>query len=270
MRSLFQEARRCIECATVDGKLRLTRRLARDWQEGRLCPETTSEPLPINVPGRPPRPLLVAPSQLAARRLSNVAGRAALLHALAHIEFNAINLAWDAVYRFRDMPAAFYDDWIEIAAEEAGHFALLRRCLEGLGCDYGDYPAHDGLWDMARRTAHDVLARMALVPRALEARGLDVTPGMITRLQQAGDPESAGALESILRDEIGHVAVGTCWFQYICRQRELEPLDTYRRLLAEFLPGPVRGPLNRRARQQAGFSRDELDLLEELSQEASC
>jgi uncharacterized ferritin-like protein (DUF455 family) len=196
-----------------------------------------------------------------------VQGRAALLHALAHIEYNAINLAWDAVYRFRNMPADYYADWVRVATEEATHFALLRERLNTLGCEYGDFPAHDGLWDMARRTAHDVLVRMALVPRALEARGLDVTPGMMARLRQAGDPESAHILQTILCDEIGHVAAGTRWFRYVCQQRHLDPLETFRRLLAEFLPGPVRRPLNREARRRAGFSRGELNLLQELSPE---
>lgn len=271
MTHLFREARRCIECASVAGKLLLTRRLAQAWRAGELLQaEASADPLPIADPGRPPRPLLVPPAQLAARRLSTVPGRAALLHALAHIEFNAINLAWDAVYRFRNMPVEFYGDWIRVAAEEATHFVLLRQRLNSHGSDYGDFPAHDGLWNMARRTAHDVLPRMALVPRALEARGLDVTPGMIARLRQAGDPESAHVLETILRDEIGHVAAGTRWYRYICRQRRLDPLETFRQLLAEFMPGPVRGPVNREARQRAGFSRDELNLLQNPSPEPPC
>ena len=262
MKSLHQCARRCIESASVDEKLLLTRCLAEAWRSGELQMDTSPDPQPGAVPGRPARPVLVAPAQLVARKLSSVQGRTALLHALAHIEFNAINLAWDAVYRFRNMPAEFYADWIRIAAEEAIHFALLRQRLNTLGCDYGDFPAHDGLWDMARRTAHDALVRMAIVPRVLEAHGLDVTPGMMARLRQAGDPESARILETILHDEIGHVAAGSRWFRYVCQQRGLDPLQTFRRLLLEYLPAPVRGPLNREARARAGFNREELDLLQ--------
>jgi uncharacterized ferritin-like protein (DUF455 family) len=203
---------------------------------------------------------MVKPRKLATRQ-----GRAAFLHALAHIEFNAINLAWDAVYRFRGMPAEFYADWIRVADEEARHFTLLRLRLTELGQAYGDFPAHDGLWHMARESAHDVLVRMALVPRVLEARGLDVTPSMIVRLHQAGDAESAAVLETILRDEIGHVQAGTRWFHYVCRQRGLDPLAAFRSLLAEYAPGRIRIPFNTDARQQAGFGADEMALLEELA-----
>jgi uncharacterized ferritin-like protein (DUF455 family) len=207
----------------------------------------------------------VHPSGVKPRKLSTRQGRASFLHALAHIEFNAINLAWDAVYRFRGMPAEFYADWIRVADEEAQHFTLLNRRLTGLGRAYGDFPAHDGLWHMARVTAHDILVRMALVPRVLEARGLDVTPAMIIRLHQAGDAESAAVLETILQDEIGHVQAGTRWFQYNCRQRGLDPLNTFRSLLAEYAPGRIRAPFNASARQQAGFGSEEMALLEELA-----
>lgn len=268
MKSLYREARACLECANVEEKLLLSRRLAQAWRQGLLRPGAAPDPVPTSAPGRPPRPLLVPPAQLASRKLSTPAGRAALLHALAHIEFNAINLACDTACRFGNLPAAFYGDWIAIAAEEAEHFVLLRQRLRDLGHDYGDFPAHDGLWTMACRTAHDPLARLALVPRTLEARGLDVTPGMIERLRQAGDPQSADILETILRDEIGHVAAGSRWFRYLCRQRRLEPLATFRHLLAEFLPRPARGPLNREARRLAGFNAEELNLLQQLSAQA--
>ena len=221
----------------------------------------------IAAPGRPARPPLVPPSQLPQRKLASEAGRAAFLHALTHIEFNAINLAWDAVYRFRGMPQSYYSDWLGVAADEARHFALLRERLRGLGYDYGDFPAHDGLWDMAVRTSHDILVRMALVPRVLEARGLDVTPPMISRLRQLGDLESVGILEVILRDEIGHVEAGSRWFNYLCKQRGLEPLLIFRQLLDEFLQGRIRSPLNLEARTKAGFRDNELDLLETLAME---
>jgi uncharacterized ferritin-like protein (DUF455 family) len=263
--NLFECARRCIDTAGVEDKLRFTRRCARAWREGRIDMTATTAPEPIAEPGRPLRPQLVHPSQVKPRKLATRQGRASFLHALAHIEFNAINLAWDAVYRFRGMPAEFYADWIRVADDEARHFTLLNLRLTELGQAYGDFPAHDGLWHMARETAHDILVRMALVPRVLEARGLDVTPAMIVRLRQAGDAASAAVLETILQDEIGHVQAGTRWFQYICRQRGLDPLESFRRLLAEYAPGRIRAPLNTRARQQAGFGADEMALLEELA-----
>ena len=181
---------------------------------------------------------------------------------MAHIEFNAINLAWDAVYRFRGLPRAYYDDWVGVADEEARHFGLMRDRLRTLGHDYGDFPAHDGLWSMARRTAADPLARMALIPRVLEARGLDVTPNMITRFRDAGDGETADCLAIILRDEISHVAAGTRWFHFLCAERGLEPESQYFELLARYLGGEVRGPLNLEDRRRAGFSEAELERLQ--------
>jgi uncharacterized ferritin-like protein (DUF455 family) len=263
--NLFECAKSCIDAAGVEEKLRLTRYCAQNWREGHIVTTATPGPEAISEPGRPARPQLVHPSGVKPRKLSTRQGRASFLHALAHIEFNAINLAWDAVYRFREMPAEFYADWIRVADEEAHHFSLLNQRLEALGQAYGDFPAHDGLWHMARVTAHDILVRMALVPRVLEARGLDVTPAMIMRLQQAGDADSAAILETILRDEIGHVQAGTRWFQYVCRQRGLDPLETFRSLLAEYAPGRIRAPFNEGARQQAGFGSDEMTLLEELA-----
>jgi uncharacterized ferritin-like protein (DUF455 family) len=263
--NLFECARRCIGAAGVEDKLRLTRRGARAWRDGRIDITATAAPEPIADPGRPARPQLVHPSRVKSRKLATRQGRASFLHALAHIEFNAINLAWDAVYRFRGMPVEFYADWIRVADEEAHHFTLLNQRLAELGQVYGDFPAHDGLWHMARETAHDILARMALVPRVLEARGLDVTPAMIMRLQQVGDAGSAAVLETILRDEIGHVQAGTRWFHFVCRQRGLDPLETFRSLLAEYAPGRIRAPFNLIARKQAGFGSEEMALLEELA-----
>jgi len=262
---VFECAKCCIDAAGVEEKLRFTRRYARNWREGHIVMTATAGPEPIAEPGRPARPQLVHPSGVKPRKLSTVQGRASFLHALAHIEFNAINLAWDAVYRFRGMPVDFYADWIRVADEEAHHFSLLNQRLEDLGHAYGDFPAHDGLWHMARVTAHDILVRMALVPRVLEARGLDVTPAMIVRLRQAGDAESAAVLATILHDEIGHVQAGTRWFQYVCRQRGLDPLGTFQSLLAEYAPGRIRAPFNDGARREAGFGPDEMALLEELA-----
>jgi len=262
--SLYARARACIDACDPDAKLALTRTTAQAWRAGALGTVGDAGPEVIGVPGRPEHPDLVHPSRVVSRKLSSEAGRAALLHALAHIEFNAINLAWDAVYRFRSLPPAYYNDWVRVADEEAQHFRLLRERLRSLGHDYGDYPAHNGLWDMACRTGHDVLVRMALVPRVLEARGLDVTPAMIERLLRAGDADSARVLEIIFRDEIGHVEIGSRWFRYLCRQRELDPLQTFRKLLDEYMQGRLRRPLNYPARQLAGFDSDELELLREM------
>ena len=263
---MFAAARACLAAADPDEKLELTAATASEWlprlsAAGAAAPRHDGELHPIERPGRPSRPVLVHPRDVPQRRLSSPAGRAALLHAVAHIEFNAINLAWDAVQRFAALPASYYADWIAVAADEARHFALVRGRLRDLGHDYGDFPAHDGLWEMARRTAGSLVARMALVPRLLEARGLDVTPGMIERLRGAGDPGSVAVLEVILADEVGHVAAGSRWFEWSCRAVGLEPADTFRRLLAEHAPGALRGPYNVRARLAAGFSAGELDRL---------
>jgi uncharacterized ferritin-like protein (DUF455 family) len=194
-------------------------------------------------------------------------GLAALIHAIAHIEFSAINLAWDAVYRFRGMPRDYYDDWVRVAAEEAQHFRWLREHLRSLGYDYGDFEVHAGLWEMAEHTAHDPLIRMALVPRVLEARGLDATPQMIERLRAVGDESGVAILKVILSDEIGHVAAGSRWFRYLCIQRGLDPGPTFRELVMRYFKGHIKGPLNREARLQAGFSVQELADLERRTQE---
>jgi uncharacterized ferritin-like protein (DUF455 family) len=221
----------------------------------------------IAVPGRPTKPDLISPKKLKHRKLSSAAGRAHLIHAVTHIEFNAINLALDAVYRFHDMPVAFYRDWLQVAAEEAYHFSLLNERLGTMGYYYGELPAHNGLWEMTVNTDHDVLVRMALVPRVLEARGLDVTPGIMQRLQTVGDRDSIAILKIILADEIGHVAIGSKWFHYCCDQRELEPIETFKALLLEYMGTPVRSPLHIEARLQAGFTQQELDELLEMEQQ---
>ena len=216
----------------------------------------------LDTPGLPDRPLLASPKTMPRRELNGPENHAALIHALAHIEFNAINLALDAVQRFSGFPLAFYDDWLKVAAEEAYHFRLLRGHLRGLGRDYGDFPAHAGLWEMAAKTAHDPLARMALVPRLLEARGLDVTPDIQRKLRGFGDRAGADILDIILRDEIGHVAAGDRWFRHLCNERGLEPASTFRLLLATpGVPRPRR-PFNETARLAAGFSQEEMATLD--------
>lgn len=212
-------------------------------------------------PGRPERPLLVPPTAVSHRSLASQTGRVALLHALAHIEFNAINLALDAIWRFAGFPAAYYDDWRKVAIEEAAHFTLLRDHLRSMGCDYGDTVAHDGLWDMARKTAHDALARMAMVPRVLEARGLDVTPGLIAKLTQSGDQKAADILKTILDDEIGHVAIGTRWYQWLCSARGVDPVKTLLNLMLAHDAPRMHPKPNIAARLAAGFTAHEIRQL---------
>jgi uncharacterized ferritin-like protein (DUF455 family) len=262
---LFASALECLLECDVDAKLARTARVAAAWRRGALALDpAVDEPRALPVPGRPPRPLLVAPRDVAKRPLGTAPGRAALLHAVAHIEFNAINLAWDAVYRFRGLPREWYDDWVAVADDEARHFQLLAPRLASYGIAYGDQSAHNGLWQMAVQTAHDPLARMALVPRVLEARGLDVTPAMIERLLQAGDPDTAAVLAIILREEVAHVAAGSRWFDYLCGERGLEPRATFLALIREFAPSAVRGPFNHQARLAAGFDAAELETLAAL------
>jgi uncharacterized ferritin-like protein (DUF455 family) len=268
MSALASAALDCLLERDVAAKLARTAATAIAWREGRLALDGPDPPpvVDLPVPGRPDRPILVPPRELARRGLGSVEGRIALLHAVAHIEFNAVNLAWDAVYRFRGLPRAYYDDWVAVADDEARHFALLAGRLAAHGAAYGDLPAHDGLWTMAVRTAADPLARMALVPRVLEARGLDVTPGMIERLRAAGDGASAAVLEVILAEEVAHVAAGSRWFEYLCAAQELEPGPTFLALVRRHAAGAVRPPFNEPARRRAGFGPHELAGLAALGQ----
>jgi len=260
--NLFDIAEQCLKVSDPDTKCQETERAAEAWAAGELEFNNSSPVAPIDEPGRPSRPELVATKQLRQRKAGSKEGHAALIHSITHIEFNAINLAWDAVYRFRDMPEQYYADWVKVAREEAYHFGLLRDHLRADGYDYGDFPAHDGLWDMAKQTAHDGMVRMALVPRVLEARGLDVTPGMIKRLKQQGDHRAVEILDIILRDEIGHVEIGTRWFRHHCKQRDLDSEKVFADLLKEYMHGAVRGPFHYAARKQAGFTEAEMNMLE--------
>ena len=261
--NLFSQARDCLCCCDVDEKLARAARLCRDWEAGLLDTAETALPDIVQA-GRPMRPELVHPRSLPRRSFATPEGRLALIHAVAHIEFNAINLACDAVFRFRNMPKGYYDDWVRVTAEEAQHFLLLRERLRAGGGDYGDFAGHNGLWDMAMRTAGDPLQRMALVPRMLEARGLDVTPAMIDRFKTAGDPAMADVLSLILREEIGHVEIGSRWFRQICSERGLPSEQTYFDLLDKFVNGEIRCPLHREARLKAGFSESELARLQQM------
>ena len=261
-RHILAAAKACLDAADADAKPAATFAAAEAFARGELSiPADAGEPEPIAMPGRPAKPALVHPRHLPRRGFGTMEGRAAFIHAVAHIEFNAIDLAWDAVYRFRGMPAQYYADWVGVARDEARHFELLRARLRELGHDYGDFDAHNGLWEMAERTAHDGLARMALVPRVLEARGLDVTPAMIVKLREFGDEATAEILEVILREEVAHVAAGSRWFRWHCEQRGIEPRATFRALLREHAGGVLHPPFNLEARAAAGFDDDELAAL---------
>jgi len=247
-----------VECDATQ-KAASVQRLAQQWAAAEIELNTDAMiTASSNIPGRPAQPELVSPLTVKHRAMNTPAGRAAMIHALVHIEFNAINLALDALWRFPNLPRDYYADWLQVAAEEALHFTLLTEHLRTLGYAYGDFAAHNGLWDMAIRTQHDALTRMALLPRTMEARGLDVVPGMRAKLVQAGDRQIGLILDIILRDEIGHVAIGNRWFNYLCEQRGLVPPATYATLLAEYNSLPRRGPFNLEARRAAGFSAQEL------------
>jgi uncharacterized ferritin-like protein (DUF455 family) len=215
-------------------------------------------PEPEGIPGRPERPAMAPHTQIRQRGIGTPEGLAALMHALAHIEFNAINLAADLTWRFPGMPDEFYLDWMKVAREEAYHFGLLSDRLVELGFAYGDFPAHDALWTMAEKTKHDILARIALVPRTLEARGLDASPAIRNKLVSVGDKRGAEILDIILRDEIGHVYVGNRWYGVLCAERGLDPVATYAALALEHGAPRLRGPFNLEARRAAGFSEEEL------------
>ena len=259
MSPLQQAAQGALAQRDVEAKLTSTTRLLGDWQAGTLVMEPFS--VPIDTAGIPDHPILADPRTMPRRQLNGPENHAALIHALAHIEFNAINLALDAVQRFTGFPRDYYGDWLKVAAEEAYHFQLLRDHLRTLGRNYGDFPAHAGLWELAQKTAHDPLARMALVPRLMEARGLDVTPDIQRKLTGFGDRAGAAILDTILRDEIGHVAAGDRWFRWLCAERGLDAEATYRELLAAPSVPQPRRPFNEAARLAAGFSAEELARL---------
>jgi uncharacterized ferritin-like protein (DUF455 family) len=256
---LRQAALHALLLADPSGKAAATRAL--HAQTGVALDAATVLHTDQALPGRPAKPALVHASAVARRSPFTLEGRAALLHAVAHIEFNAINLALDAVWRFAGMPDSYYRDWLQVAAEEALHFTLLSEHLATLGHAYGDFSAHDGLWEMTDKTAGDITARMALVPRTLEARGLDATPPMQARLCQAGDERAADILGIILRDEIGHVAIGNRWYRWLCARDGLDPNSHYAVLTERYAAPRLRPPFNESARRAAGFSEAEIAAL---------
>jgi uncharacterized ferritin-like protein (DUF455 family) len=243
-------------------KCLLAEQLEQDWLSGQLKRLDDGVVLDIDDPGRPQSPQLVDPRKVPRRSLATEQGRIVMLHSFAHIEFNAINLALDAAYRFRQMPDKFISDWLRVAREEAYHFKLVSDYLLDLGSGYGAYDAHNGLWDMVCKTRHDVLHRMALVPRVMEARGLDVTPGLMQKFAQIGDQRTVDILQVIYQEEIGHVAIGNYWYHYCCQQRGVDAGATFSDLIDQYFSGNLRGPFNHEARLKAGFEEDELNQLE--------
>lgn len=262
--NLFILCKEALMCCDIDKKIELTNKLYEENNSKKFNYEKI-EVVRIEQPGRPEKPLLVLPKEVPRRRLGTLEGRLALYHAIAHIEFNAINLALDAVYRFQDMPIEYYDDWLKVAKEEAYHFNLMRNILKFNNIDYGSYKSHNGLWEMALATDDSPLARMALVPRLLEARGLDVTPRIIDNLKKVNAIDAIEALEIIVHDEIGHVAIGNNWYNYLCGKESLDPIVVFEKLLKEHAPTFVRKPFSYDLRRKAGFSEKELEALENIA-----
>ena len=255
MHSLVEGSRAILLESDALQKAALSKDLLQCWRDGSVM-EIGLADAPAR-PNRPDRPKLLRPRDMPRRRLASEKGRLALIHAIAHIELNAIDLAWDLIIRFTGagLPREFYDDWVEVGGDEARHFNMLQKYLERHGSSYGDLPAHDGLWEAAESTADDILARLAIVPLVLEARGLDTTPGAIKKLKSAGDEMAASVLETICREEIPHVAVGVKWFDYICERRGLEPARTFQDLVGKRFKGLLKPPFAIEARTAAGFPR---------------
>lgn len=260
---LFYAALKCLMQSQSAKKIAGVHQLSADWKAGLLSFDKT-QIVDLIEPARPTLPLLVSGKQLAGRNIQTAQGKAALLHAVTHIEFTAINLALDAIYRFSGMPQQYYSDWIQVAVDEAKHFELLAARLQELGYRYGDFNAHPALWDMAQQTRHNLLHRMALVPKVLEARGLDVTPGMIKRFKNINDNKTVDILNVILVEEISHVKYGNQWFQYLCQQQNLDEQTAWFAILEQYLKKGIYCPVNITDRLKAGFSEAELTRLKAI------
>jgi len=263
--NLYKQALNCLQIKDPAEKITQVNLLQEQWLQGDLTLEELSSIISLPEAGHPDKPELVSPKLVSRRNFTTLKGKLSLVHAIAHIEFNAINLALDAVYRFQSMPEQYYSDWCKVAVEEAEHFSLLNDYLLSHGMQYGDLDAHNGLWEMACKTDFDVMVRMALVPRVLEARGLDVTPGMIKKLKNQPDDGLVEILQKIFDEEIGHVKIGSHWFNLICEQRNLVPDETFSHLLDTYMKGSSFGPFEFEAREQAGFSKKEMqDLMSRM------
>ena len=262
MENLYQTAKDCFLIADPDVKIARTNEIASMWFSGKMEWLEGDAPQNLQEPGRLDKPEIVMPRDLKKRKPHTETGRAALIHSLAHIELTAVNLAWDAIYRYRDMPKEYYADWVQCAKEEAGHFALLRQKLRDMGFDYGSFAVHGELWKMAITTKDDLTDRMAIVHRVFEARALDVIPHTLGRFEQLNDTEMVKILNLICNDEIGHVNSATRWFRYRCEQQGMNPDTTFVALLKHYLTSPLAGPFNYQARKQSGFNQFELDYLD--------
>ena len=267
MDNLYIEAQRCFLIADPDEKMEATREVASRYLAGELDWQSQDTPIQYEVPGRLAKPELVTPREVQRRGFNSELQRARLLHALTHIELTAVNLAWDTIYRFRGLPKEYYDDWAQTALEEAGHFLGLRERIRTLGYDYGDFNAHDELWKSAVQTADDIMDRMAVVHRVLEARALDVVPFSREKFIEIGDSETGKILTIIANDEVGHVNAGSRWFRYRCEQRGLDPDTTFFELAKQYIKAYPKGPFNHQARREAGFSEREIQLLDYHDQE---
>ena len=259
--SINAMAYKCLMLTSSLDKVEQTNFFRNQWLNGSLVIDHNLVIEDNCAAGWPEKPELVEFNKLPKRTVGSTKGHVSMMHSFAHIEFNAINIAWDAVYRFSDMPDQYYDDWSRIAQEEAYHFTLINDYLRTLGYEYGSFAAHGGLWEMVEETRHDVLVRMALVPRVLEARGLDVTPDIIKKFSHHGHKEAADILSIIYRDEIGHVEVGSRWFNYLCKKRKLDAHQTFVDLIERYAIDKIRQPFNDDARKQAGFSEKEMEYL---------
>ncbi len=264
MKNLYQEAKNCFLTVDPDEKLELSLQIAGAWEAGSLEWKDGESPLQLDTPGRQDKPVLVKPAKVKNRGFKSIQQRAALIHALTHIELTAVNLAWDSVYRYRHLPEEYYADWVKTAKEETQHFFLLRNSLRDMGYDYGDLPAHDELWQMAVTTADDLMARMAIVHRVLEARALDVVPFSVGKFRDIGDKKTADSLIIIANDEIGHVNAGSRWFRYRCEQEKTDPDKMFFTLMEKYLKSTPKGPFNTDARLKAGFSPAEMQELQRL------
>ena len=263
MENIFTIAEQCLHQPDIAKKVELTHNAKNLLDQNQLSFTSSSPVQPITETQFPTQPQLLRPRDMPRRRLNSPTGQCAFFHSLAHIEFIAIYLAWDILYRFRGLPDQFYQDWLTIADEEAQHFTLIRHHLTELGIDYGDLPAHHGLWEHSEDTADDLLARLAIVPRCMEARGLDITPQMIEKFKIQKNEKAVTLLTRILDDEVGHVKIGSYWFKTLCEQRGFNHEEKYKELIGQFYQGKPKGPFNRKLRIIAGFSPAEIDWLEE-------
>jgi len=267
MNNLIEEAQKCLLIADPEEKIAYSLDVVAAWENGRLAIPDEGIEIIVNEVGRLEKPQLVAAEKVGKRGFGSEKQRASLLHALAHIELTAINLSWDSICRYPNMPREYYDDWVNTANDESYHFLALKKRLQVLGFDYGDFRAHNELWGMAVKTGAKLMHRMGIVHRVLEARALDVVPVSVKRFDAIKDLDTAKVLITIANDEVNHVGAGTRWFRYCCQQENVDPDKTFFSLIRQYMKGYPKGPFNIEARKKAGFSQHEIDLLNRYDQE---